>query len=218
MLIIGVAGGTGAGKSTLVKHLMERLPIEEVILIPQDNYYKDNGHISIDERKKLNFDHPTAIEFDLLVEHLKSLKSKHAIEMPTYSYLTCTRDPNTVHIEPREVIIVEGILVMTNEKLRKMFDIKVFVDADADQRLIRCIHRDIFERGRSVKEVLDRYEQTVKPMHDTFIEPSKRFADIIFPQGGRNEVAIHVLAELIQSKLQKNYLAKFNRTPLSKEL
>lgn len=202
MLIVGIAGGTGAGKSTVVRKIMERLPKDKVALIPQDNYYKDNGHLDLVDRQKLNFDHPSTIEFELIVAHLIALKKGETIEMPMYSYITCTRSNDTIHISPKEVLVVEGILIMTNPTLRDLLDIKVFVDAEPDDRLMRCIQRDILERGRSLRDVLDRYEKTVKPMHNQFIEPSKRYADIIIPQGGNNHVAIHVLASMIKNNLK----------------
>ncbi len=200
MLVVGIAGGTGAGKSTVVRKVMERLPKDKVALIPQDNYYVDNSHLSEEERKALNFDHPSAIEFPLLVEHVKNLKEGRSAQLPIYSYFTCKRAEETIEIKPRKVVIVEGILILTNKPLRELLDLKVFVDADADDRLLRCIQRDILERGRSVKDVLYRYEKTVKPMHNQFIEPSKRYADLIVPQGGNNLVAIKVLSDLILSK------------------
>lgn len=202
MLVVGIAGGTGAGKSTVVRKIMERLPKDKVALMPQDNYYKDNGHLELSERQKLNFDHPSTIEFELLVAHLDALKRGEAIEMPLYSYITCTRSADTVRVLPHDVVVVEGILIMTNPALREFLDIKVFVDAEPDDRLMRCIQRDILERGRNVREVLERYEKTVKPMHNQFIEPSKRYADIIIPQGGNNHVAIHVLASMIKNNLK----------------
>lgn len=202
MLIVGIAGGTGAGKSTVVRKIMDRLPKEKVALVPQDNYYKDNSHLPLVERQKLNFDHPSAIEFDLLVEHVHRLKTGMNIEMPIYSYLTCTRSHETISLIPQGVTVVEGILIFTNSALRDLLDIKVYVDADPDDRLMRCIQRDILERGRSVREVLERYEHTVKPMHNQFIEPTKRYADIIVPQGGNNHVAINVIANMIRSHLK----------------
>ncbi len=200
MLVVGIAGGTGAGKSTVVRKVMERLPKEKVAVIPQDNYYVDNSHLSEEARKALNFDHPSSIEFPLLVEHVKNLKEGRPAHLPIYSYFTCKRAEETIEILPEKVVIVEGILILTNPPLRDLMDIKVFVDADADDRLLRCIQRDILERGRSIRDVLERYEQTVKPMHNQFIEPSKRYADLIVPQGGNNLVAIKVLADLISSK------------------
>ena len=203
MLIIGIAGGTGSGKSTVVRKILERLPQGEVVILPQDSYYRDSSHLPMESRLEINFDHPDSIEFELLVKHLKELKKGKTIEQPIYSYLTCTRAVETIPIQPREVIIVEGILVLSNPELRKMMDLKVFVDADADDRLIRVINRDIIERGRSVNKVMERYECTVKPMHLQFIEPSKRFADLIIPQGGNNHIAIDILTKYIENNLGK---------------
>ena len=203
MLIIGIAGGTGSGKTTVVRKILERLPQGEVVILPQDSYYRDSSHLPMESRLEINFDHPDSIEFELLVKHLKELKKGKTIEQPIYSYLTCTRAVETIPIQPREVIIVEGILVLSNPELRKMMDLKVFVDADADDRLIRVINRDIIERGRSVNKVMERYECTVKPMHLQFIEPSKRFADLIIPQGGNNHIAIDILTKYIENNLEK---------------
>ncbi len=202
MLIVGIAGGTGAGKTTVVRKVMEGLPKEKVALLPQDNYYRDNSNLELDERQQLNFDHPSSIEFELLVEHLKQLRSGKTIQMPLYSYLTCTRSSDSITIPAKDVIVVEGILIFCDEALRQMLDIKVFVDAEPDLRLLRCIQRDILERGRSVRDVLERYERTVKPMHDQFIEPSKRHAHLIVPQGGSNEVAIRALRQMITMNLK----------------
>ncbi len=204
MLIIGIAGGTGSGKTTVVNKIINSFPTGEVAVIPQDSYYKDSSHIPPEERSKINFDEPAAIEWPLLVEHLEALKAGKAIEMPTYSYLTCTRQPETVRVEPRDVVIVEGILVLNDEVLRDMMDVKVFVDADADDRLIRVIARDCVQRGRTPQMVIDRYEQVLKPMHCRYIEPSKRFADLIVPQGGSNTVAINLLTDYIESRLKRN--------------
>lgn len=204
MLIIGIAGGTGSGKTTVVNKIINSFPTGEVAVIPQDSYYKDSSHIPPEERSKINFDEPAAIEWPLLVEHLEALKAGKAIEMPTYSYLTCTRQPETVRVEPRDVVIVEGILVLNDEVLRGMMDVKVFVDADADDRLIRVIARDCVQRGRTPQMVIDRYEQVLKPMHCRYIEPSKRFADLIVPQGGSNTVAINLLTDYIESRLKRN--------------
>ena len=203
MLIIGIAGGTGSGKTTVVRKIMEHLQNYEVAILPQDSYYKDSSHLPLEERLEINFDHPDSIEWELLIEHLNKLKQGQTIEQPIYSYLTCTRAKETIPVEPCRVVIVEGILVLCNNKLRKMMDLKVFVDADADDRLIRVINRDIVERGRSVNKVMERYEHTLKPMHLQFIEPSKRYADIIIPQGGHNEVAINVLKTTVEKALQK---------------
>lgn len=206
MLIIGIAGGTGSGKTTVVNRIIESLPQGEVVVIPQDSYYMDNSHLPLEQRQEMNFDHPESIEFELLVEHIRKLKNGEPIEQPIYSYLTCTRAKETVPIQPRHVIIVEGILIFSCDELRKLMDIKVFVDADADDRLSRVIARDIVERGRSVNKVLERYEKTVKPMHLQFIEPTKRYADIIVPQGGNNSVAINILTSIIEKTLRSHNL------------
>jgi len=203
MIIIGIAGGTGSGKSTVVHKLLERLPKGEVALMPQDSYYRDSSDIPLEERQKINFDHPDSIEFELLVRHLHELKKGNTVQQPIYSYLTCTRSTETIPVKPCHVVIVEGILVLNNMPLRKMLDLKIFVDTDADDRLIRVINRDIMERGRSVAMVMERYEHTLKPMHLQFIEPSKRFADIIVPQGGENKVAIDILTRYIENWLLK---------------
>ncbi|MBD5213926.1 MAG: uridine kinase [Bacteroidales bacterium] len=204
MLIIGIAGGTGSGKTTVVNKIIDSFPAGEVAVIPQDSYYKDSSHVPVEERSKINFDEPAAIEWTLLVDHLKKLKEGKAVEMPTYSYLTCTRQEETVHVEPRDVVIVEGILVLTDPVLRDMMDVKCFVDADADERLIRVISRDCIERGRTPQMVIDRYEEVLKPMHSMYIEPTKRFADLIIPQGGTNTVAIRLLTDYIDSRLKRN--------------
>ncbi len=201
MLIIGIAGGSGSGKSTVVKQVIKHLPKEAVTVIPQDAYYKDNGHKSAGERAKINFDHPSSIEWGLLIKHLETLKSGTSIEMPIYSYVTCARSKETVTVNPSKVILVEGILILSNPRLRQKMDIKVFVDADGDDRLMRIIWRDIEERGRSFQQVLEHYEQFVKPMHLQFIEPTKRYADIIVPQGGQNKVAIDILSSRVRTHI-----------------
>lgn len=201
MLIIGIAGGSGSGKSTVVKQVIKHLPKEAVTVIPQDAYYKDNGHKSAEDRARINFDHPTSIEWSLLIRQLEILKSGSPIEMPIYSYVTCARSKETVLINPSQVIIVEGILILTNPRLRSKMDIKVFVDADGDDRLMRIIRRDLEERGRSFQQVLDHYDKFVKPMHLQFIEPTKRYADIIVPQGGQNKVAIDILSSRIKTHI-----------------
>ncbi|WP_455497185.1 uridine kinase [Coprobacter sp.] len=201
MLIIGIAGGTGSGKTTVVRKIIQSLPEGEVTVIPQDSYYRDNSNLPLEDRLKLNFDEPAAIEFELLVKHLKELKAGKPVEQPIYSYLTCTRSKETIPIRPRDIIIVEGILILCDEELRNMMDMKVFVDADADDRLIRVINRDIIERGRTVEMVIDRYEKVLKPMHMQHIEPTKRYADLIIPQGGNNLVAIDILTNFIAHKL-----------------
>ncbi len=201
MLIIGIAGGTGSGKTTVVRKIMEQLPEGEVAILPQDSYYKDSRHLPLVERQKINFDHPNAIEWELLIEHLKELKAGRTVEMPQYSYLTCTRSEETVKVRPRDVIIVEGILILGNKELRDLMNLKVFVHADADDRLSRVIQRDIMERGRTVEKVLQRYDDTVKPSHLQFIEPTKRYADLIVPQGGNNQIAINILTHFIERNL-----------------
>lgn len=206
MLVVGIAGGTGSGKTTVVNRIVNLLPPGEVVVIPQDSYYYDSSHLPIEERQEINFDHPSSIEFELLNEHVKQLKNGYPINQPIYSYLTCTRAKETLPIIPRHVIIIEGILVLTNPDLRDLMDVKVFVDADPDDRLARVVLRDIVERGRSVNKVLERYEKTVKPMHLQFIEPTKRYADIIVPQGGNNSVAISILASLIEKTLRSHGL------------
>lgn len=204
MLIIGIAGGTGSGKTTVVRKIINSLPQNEVTVLPQDAYYYDSSHLPLEERLEINFDHPDSIEFDLLIKHLKELKKGNSIQMPIYSYLTCTRSEETIEIKPCKVLIVEGILILCNPVLRKMMDLKVFVDADPDDRLIRVINRDIIERGRSVNKVMERYEMTLKPMHLQFIEPTKRFADLIIPQGGDNHIAIDILTKYIENDLRKD--------------
>jgi len=203
MLIIGIAGGTGSGKTTVVNKIMNSLPQGEVVVFPQDSYYKDSSHIPPEERSKINFDEPNAIEWSLLVEHLKQLRQGEVIQMPTYSYLTCTRQAETVEVSPADVVIVEGILVLADPVLRDMLDIKVFVDADPDDRLIRVIARDCIERGRTPEIVINRYQDVLKPMHCQYIEPSKRYADLIVPQGGSNIVAINLITDYIESRLRR---------------
>lgn len=201
MLIIGICGGTGSGKTTVVNKILDILPANHVAILSQDSYYKDNSNISLEERKLINFDHPDSIEFDLLYNHIKELKKGHSIEKPIYSYITCTRSSETIHIESKDVILVEGILLFTDKRIRDICNVKVFVDAPADERLLRVIKRDIVERGRNVEQTLERYIDTVKPMHEQFIEPTKRYADIIIPLGGENTVAINILASTIRQKL-----------------
>ena len=190
MFIIGIAGGTGSGKTTVVKKLIERLPKGEVVVIPQDSYYKDSSNVPVEERQNINFDHPDAFDWPLLAKHIKMLKEGQAIEQPIYSYITCTRQKETIHIEPKEEF-----------KMREQMDLKIFVDADADDRLIRVMKRDVVERGRTAEAVIDRYQRVLKPMHEQFIEPCKRFADVIVPQGGHNNAAINMLAKFVKQQL-----------------
>lgn len=201
MLVIGIAGGSGSGKTTVVRSITKKLK-ERVVVIPQDSYYKDSSHLPIEERQHINFDHPDAIDFKLLCSQLKELKEGKAIEQPVYSYITCSRSKTeTITVEPAEVIIIEGILIFTCKELRDQLDIKLFVDADDDDRLMRVMSRDILERGKTVETVIERYTKTVKPMYLQFIEPSKRYADIIIPQGGHNKVAIDIISATIKSSL-----------------
>lgn len=197
MLVIGIAGGSGSGKTTVVKQIIRRLPKDSVTVIPQDAYYFDNGHLSAEERGRINFDHPSSIEFDLLARHIDALNQGEAIGMPIYSYITCSRAQETIEVRPGKVLIVEGILIFTNEAIRKRCDIKIFVDAQADDRVLRILQRDTRQRGRSFDEAMQHYEKFVKPMHEQFIEPTKQYADIIVPQGGENDVAIDILASRI---------------------
>lgn len=206
MIIIGIAGGTGSGKTTVVKEIVRNLNDKDIAIIPQDAYYRDSSHLPLKERQKINFDHPDSVEFELLVEHLKLLKKGQSVEQPNYSYLTCTRSEETDTVTPKHVVIVEGILCLTQPSLRDLMDIKVFVDCEADLRLSRVIMRDINERGRNAKQTLERYEKTVRPMHIQFIEPSKHFADIIIPQGGKNLVAIDILTQYIDKQLAEKAL------------
>ena len=201
MQIIGIAGGSGSGKSTVVNQIIKKLPKDSVAVISQDSYYRDNGYLTQEEKLKINFDHPSAIEFNLLIKHLDILKSGQPIEMPIYDYVTCARSKGTIPVYPKPVVIVEGILIMTNIRLRKRMDLRVFVDADPDDRLTRIIRRDTEERGRTFQQVLKHYETYVKPMHLEFIEPTKRYADIIFPHGGYNLLAISTLTSHIKSHL-----------------
>ena len=201
MLIIGIAGGSGCGKTTVVREIIKRLPKNSVAVIPQDAYYWDNGHLSPEEKLTINFDHPNSIEWNLLISHIDALRRGESIEMPVYSYIDCARLKETVTIQPRKVIIIEGILIYSDLELVKRLDIKVYVDAESDERLMRIIRRDTVERGRDPMKVLDHYTRWVKPMHLQFIEPTKRNADIIVPQGGENKVAIEILASRIKMKL-----------------
>lgn len=201
MLIIGIAGGSGSGKTTVVNRIIELLPKDSVSVISQDSYYWDNGHLPPEEKKLINFDHPDSIEWDLMGRHLDLLRDGHAVDMPTYSYVECARLDETIRVLPRAVTIVEGILVFANPEIRERFGIKIFVDADDDDRLSRIMERDIIRRGRNVEDVLRHYHTFVKPMHLQFIEPAKRYADIIVPQGGENHVAIDILASKIKIKL-----------------
>ena len=205
MLVIGIAGGTGSGKTTVVNNILQQLNAEGVNVLSQDNYYHDNHHHSLQEREALNYDHPKSIDFELLTKQVKSLKKGESIEQPLYSFVTHSRTGDYVTVEPKNVLIVEGILVLTNQELLKEFDLKVFVHADSDERLIRRIRRDTQERGRDLHEVLHRYQTTLKPMHQEFIEPSKNEADLIVPNMRKNSVAIDFLSTVINNSLKKSH-------------
>ena len=202
MLVIGIAGGSGSGKTTVVKAITKQLK-GKVVVIPQDSYYKDSSHLPMEERQKINFDHPDAFEWSLISNHLQMLKEGQAIEQPVYDYITSTRSDRTIHVEPNDIVIVEGILTLHNPELRDQMDLKVFVDADADDRLVRVIKRDIVERGRTVEAVIERYQRIVKPMHEQFVEPCKRYANVIIPQGGHNNAAINMMTKFIKQQMHE---------------
>jgi len=201
MIIIGIAGGTGSGKTTVVRKIVNSLAPGEVVLLPQDSYYKDSSHVPAELRQQINFDHPDAFDWPLLLQHIQMLKEGKSIEQPVYHYQTSSRLAETIHVEPRPVIIIEGILALCDPDLRNMMDLKIFVDADPDERLIRVIQRDVVERGRAAEAVMERYTRVLKPMHQQFIEPTKRYADLIIPEGGSNEIAIHILKMYIEKHL-----------------
>ena len=202
MYIIGIAGGTGSGKTTVVRKIVESLPKTAVAVIPQDSYYNETSHLTMEERRKINFDHPNAFDWKLLIHQINELRAGRAIEQPTYSYIESNRMAETVHVEPREVIIIEGIMALCRKELRDLMDLKIFVDADPDERLIRVISRDMAERGRTAQMVMDRYIDVLKPMHLEFIEPTKRYADLIIPLGGGNQKAIDIMRTYITHRLK----------------
>ena len=207
MYIIGIAGGTGSGKTTVVRKIIESLPLDKVALIPQDSYYNDTTGMTMEERRLINFDHPDAFDWDLLTHQIEELRNGRAIEQPTYSYIESNRQPETVHVEPCEVIIIEGIMALFRKELRDLMDLKIFVDADPDERLIRVIQRDTVERGRTTQMVIDRYREVLKPMHEEFIEPTKRYADLIVPQGGSNKEAIDIMRTYIIHRLRPGQIS-----------
>ncbi len=200
-MIIGIAGGTGSGKTTVVRKIIETLPAGSVTVVSQDSYYKDSSHLPWEERRAQNFDEPRAFDWQLLYQHLALLREGQAVDEPIYDYTTCSRLKETKHIEPRRVIILEGIMALVDPSIRAILDMKVFVDADSDERLIRVLRRDVVERGRTVEDLIDRYQRIIKPMHNLHIEPTKAYADIIVPQGGSNSVAIDLLKQFIQKVL-----------------
>jgi uridine kinase len=203
MLIVGIAGGSGSGKTTVVMKIVNRFHGNQIAVIQQDSYYRDNSHIPLEERQHINFDHPAAIEFELLCSHIQKLKQGKFIERPVYSFLTCTRSEETIRVEPADILILEGILILSDASLRKLIDIKVFIDADPDDMLRRVITRDISERGRSAGQVLERYEKTVKPMYIQFIEPTKQYADIIIHHSGDDHTAMDMLASIIEKNFAR---------------
>ncbi|MCR5433661.1 MAG: uridine kinase [Bacteroidaceae bacterium] len=207
MYIIGIGGGTGSGKTTVVRKILETLPAGRVALIPQDSYYNDTTHLTMEERRRINFDHPNAFDWALLIEQIQRLRQGLSIEQPTYSYIISNRLEETVHVEPCEVIIIEGIMALWRKELRDLMDLKIYVDADPDERLIRVIQRDTVERGRTTQMVIDRYRDVLKPMHEEFIEPTKRYADLIIPQGGNNSGAIEIMRTYIIHRLKPESLS-----------
>ncbi len=198
MTIIGIAGGTGSGKTTVARKIVEALPKDSVTIIPQDSYYNDTSDLTEEERHKINFDHPNAFDWDLLIKHVNDLREGRAVDQPTYSYILCNRLKETIRVEPHKVIIIEGIMTLLDKRLRDMMDLKIYVEADSDVRLIRNIIRDVKERGRSQEAVLERYLKVLKPMHEEFIEPTKKYADLIIPEGGKNSVGIDILRKYIE--------------------
>ncbi|MCQ2112892.1 MAG: uridine kinase [Bacteroidaceae bacterium] len=211
MIIIGIAGGTGSGKTTVVNKILEALPEGSVAVIPQDSYYNDQSHLPLEVRKQTNFDHPNAFDWQLFSHQIAELKAGRAIEQPTYSYITCTRLSETVHVEPKEVIIIEGIMSLYDKSLRDQMDLKIFVDAGADERLLRVIVRDIAERGHPLEMLITKYRNVLKPMHDEFIEPTKQYADIIIPNVGNNDQAIRMMRQYILAQLKEQQDMKKNR-------
>ncbi|MBM7554675.1 uridine kinase [Thalassobacillus pellis] len=203
-VVIGVAGGTGSGKTSVTRSIIQRFADKTILMIEQDYYYKDQSHLPYEERLQTNYDHPLAFDNDLLIAHLKQLIDEKTIEKPVYDYKLHTRSSETIRVEPKEVIIVEGILVLEDDRLRDLMDIKVFVDTDADIRIIRRLMRDIKERGRTIDSVIEQYTNVVRPMHLQFVEPTKRYADIIIPEGGQNHVAIDLMATKIQTILSRH--------------
>ena len=201
--IIGIAGGTGSGKTTVVRKIVEALPPHYVAVVPLDSYYNDTTHLTNEERRAINFDHPDAFDWKLLIRQVNELREGRAIEQPTYSYIISNRLPETIHVEPKPVIIIEGIMTLINKKLRDMMDLKIFVDCDSDERLIRNIQRDTIDRGRTVSMVVERYLEVLKPMHEQFIEPTKRYADLIIPHGGQNEKGIGILCKFIEGLVKE---------------
>lgn len=202
-LILGVAGGSGSGKTTVVENIVAGIGREKILLIEHDSYYRDLSHLPIEDRKKQNFDHPSSLETELMIRHLSALRSGYKVDIPVYDFVAHTRTEETIAASPKSIILIDGILIFSEPKLRNLMDIKLFVDTDDDVRLLRRLKRDILERGRDFNGVLNQYENFVRPMHLEFVEPSKRYADIIIPRGGENRVALEMVSALIKGKLQE---------------
>ncbi|HID64663.1 MAG TPA: uridine kinase [Anaerolineae bacterium] len=207
-IIIGVAGGTGSGKTTVSQAILDRVGRDRIAYIQHDSYYKDRSHLPLEERAKINFDHPDALETELLVQHLTELRAGRPVEVPVYDFTTHTRISQTQRVEPRRVVLVEGILIFADDALRDMMDVKIYVDTDADIRFIRRLERDITERGRTMRSVIDQYLSTVRPMHLEFVEPSKRYADVIIPEGGFNPVALDMVVARIEAMIEETPVEK----------
>ncbi|KPK81914.1 MAG: uridine kinase [Bacteroides sp. SM23_62_1] len=203
MIVVGIAGGTGSGKTTLVREIIHKFSGEHIAVLRQDSYYRDNSHLPLEERQQINFDHPSALDFDLLCNHIRTLGQGKPVEQPVYSFLTCTRSAEIIHTKPADILILEGILILSHEGLRRLIDIKVFIDTDPDDMLRRVITRDINERGRSAEQVLERYEKTVKPMHMQFVEPTKQYADIIIQHGEDENAALDILSSIIKKNIRR---------------
>lgn len=202
-MIIGICGGTGSGKTTVARRILENVSDEQVVFFQQDSYYRNLGDMPIELRHQINFDHPDALDNDLFINHVKALRAGEAIEMPVYDFSRHTRKTETIHVAPKPILIIEGILIFVDAALRELMDIKIFVDTDDDLRFIRRLQRDVNERGRTVESVIKQYLETVRPMHEQFVEPSKRYADVIIPEGGYNEVGIDLISGKIRAQLQK---------------
>ena len=202
-MILGICGGTGSGKTTVAERLAQALGPDRAILLAQDAYYKDNGHLAFDERVRQNFDHPNAVDFDLLIRQVDALRCNQPVQQPSYDFAAHVRREKTTRVDPKAIVIVEGILIFQNSGLRSLFDLKIFVDTDADVRFIRRLRRDIRDRGRSLDSVVQQYLETVRPMHQEFVEPSRRFADIVIPDGGKNDAAMELLIEWLATKVQR---------------
>lgn len=201
MFIIGIAGGSGSGKTTLVNSILKRVPYDQISVITQDSYYKDSGHLPMEQRKELNFDHPDSIEWDLLLSDIQKLKTGQSIESPTYSYLTCTRQEETIPVEPKKILLIEGILIFTCKQLCDEMDMRIYLEVDADHRLSRIIERDMESRGRTAQDVIERYYKTVRPMYEEFIKPSRQQADMLVVGGGLNVAAAKFISSAINAKL-----------------